>query len=156
MNLLTGLSLIGFLAILGFQAWRDNSWKAFLFEFGGLAAFTLLLNALFGFPFPQTLAGKGATQEWVLAIALYGCMVAGMFSQYIYRVLEKQQPIFTWRGFVAPLFASPIVFIPLLASFEGTGIDVRNTPSPRLMIFLVAFQNGFFWKEYFDSRRKGK
>jgi hypothetical protein len=25
---------------------------------------------------------------------------------------------------------------------------------PRLMIFLVAFENGFFWKEYFDRKRK--
>jgi hypothetical protein len=25
---------------------------------------------------------------------------------------------------------------------------------PRMMIFFIAFQNGFFWKEQFDQKRK--
>jgi len=114
MNALTCLSLVGLLLALGLRAWRTAEWRVFLLQVGGLAVFVAFLNVLFGFPVPQTVVGKGATEDWMLAIA----------------------------------------FIPLLASFEGAGINLRNSPSPRLMIFLVAFQNGFFWKEYFDSRKK--
>jgi len=154
MNALTCLSLVGLLLALGLRAWRTAEWRVFLLQVGGLAVFVAFLNVLFGFPVPQTVVGKGATEDWMLAIALYICMLAGMLSQYVFRILEKSGRDWSWGTFVAPVFASPIVFIPLLASFEGAGINLRNSPSPRLMIFLVAFQNGFFWKEYFDSRKK--
>jgi hypothetical protein len=155
MNALTCISLVGLVLLLSLRAWKADEWRPFVLELGSLAIVATLLRILFGFPVPQTIVGKGATEDWALATALYVCMLAGMLSQYVYRLLERRESrrIWNWGTFVAPIFASPIVFIPLLASFEGTGIDLRNSASPRLMIFLVAFQNGFFWKEYFDNRR---
>jgi hypothetical protein len=86
-------------------------------------------------------------------------MTGGMFAQYLYRYLERPvryRQKWDWGCFIAPIFASPIVFIPLAAAFQNVDIDLTNPrlKLPQLMIFLVAFENGFFWKEYFDRKRK--
>jgi hypothetical protein len=51
-----------------------------------------------------------------------------------------------------PIFASPIVFVPLLTLTT----DVASggvLGDGKLMVYLVAFQNGFFWKGFFEQRR---
>jgi hypothetical protein len=53
-----------------------------------------------------------------------------------------------------PVLASPIVFIPLLASLQNADPDLSRIDVPGFMIFVVAFENGFFWKEYFDNRKR--
>jgi hypothetical protein len=65
---------------------------------------------------------------------------------------------FDFGMFVAPVFASPIVFIPLLAALQNTPAitGTQGFSAVNLMVFFVAFENGFFWKEYFDHRRKAK
>ena len=49
--------------------------------------------------------------------------------------------------------ANKVVFIPLV-SIAG---DVSSTGGiferAKMMVYLVAFQNGFFWKHFFDQRR---
>jgi hypothetical protein len=92
-----------------------------------------------------------------LIIILYLFMVVGMICQYLYSLLiqpRKQRPPFDWGNFLAPLFASPIVSIPMLVAFQNSEIDLTQLTLPRVMVFVVAFQNGFFWKEIFESRRR--
>jgi hypothetical protein len=122
-------------------------------------AFSIFLNRWFGFPFASPLVTKAA-DDLLLAGAMAICMIAGMFAQYLYRHFEspvRYRHKWDWGCFIAPVFASPIVFIPLVAAFQNSDIDLTSDrlTLPRLMIFLVAFENGFFWKEYFDRRRKG-
>jgi hypothetical protein len=84
-------------------------------------------------------------------------MLLGMLSQFLYRRFERPQrlrPTWDWGMFIAPVFASPIVFIPLLAAFQNANIDLKDLTAPRLMIFFVAYQNGFFWKEFFDRKQR--
>ena len=158
MTALLGLSLAGLLLASGLRARKTGDWRPFLLESSALAIFAILLNILFGFPFPQTgVVAKGPGEDLMLAAALYLCMLLGMFSQYLYRRLERpkrRRLKWDWGLFVAPVFASPIVFIPLLAAFQEAGIDLKRLTAPRLMIFFVAFQNGFFWKEFFDRKQK--
>ena len=158
MSSLIALSLAGLLLAYGLWVRKTGEWRPFWLESGALAIFAIVLNILFGFPFPQTgVVAKGPGEDLMLAAALYLCMLLGMFSQYLYRRLEKpkrRRLKWDWGLFVAPVFASPIVFIPLLAAFQDAGIDLKRLTSPRLMIFFVAFQNGFFWKEFFDSKQK--
>jgi hypothetical protein len=84
-------------------------------------------------------------------------MVVGMASHYLYNLLMKsartRQP-FDLRRFIAPIFASPIVFIPLLGAFQSADIDLTNLMLPKYMVFLVAFENGFFWRELVENRTK--
>lgn len=119
------------------------------------------LNYWFAFPFRPAVVAKGGRNgsDLVLAGALGICMLAGMFAQFLYRHFEREKRYrkqWDWGLFIAPIFASPIVFIPLAASFQNVDIDLtgERMTLPRLMIFLVAFENGFFWKEYFDRKRK--
>jgi hypothetical protein len=84
-------------------------------------------------------------------------MLLGMGAQFLYRHFEQPQRKrrkFDWGVFLAPVSASPIVFLPLLASFQNSEVDLSKLDVPRLMIFFVAFQNGFFWKEHFDQRQR--
>jgi hypothetical protein len=139
------------------QARRTRGWRSLWLELAALVLFAIFLNVLLGFPFPSGATAKGPNKDLIVASALYICMVAGMLSQYLYRHLERPRTRrlkWDWGLFLAPVFASPIIFIPLLAAFQNNGLDFNSMAVPRLMIFFVAFQNGFFWKEFFDQKRK--
>lgn len=105
-------------------------------------------------------AGRGPTHEVYFVIVLYVCMVLGMLAQYVHTRLEqpkRKRKKFDFGVFIAPVLASPIVFIPLLAALQNAVVDeLKNLTAAKLMIFFVAFENGFFWKEYFDYRRQLK
>ena len=54
-----------------------------------------------------------------------------------------------------PIFVSPIVFIPLLTVIT----DVNTTGAfaqPKLMVYFIAFQNGFFWRAFFAGEFQGR
>jgi hypothetical protein len=90
-------------------------------------------------------------------VVLYICMMLGMASNYVYGRLstaKAARPPFDAGNFIAPILVSPIVFIPLLGAFQSAYVDVANLAVPKLMILLVTFENGFFWKEIFDNRRR--
>lgn len=149
--------MAGLLLGSAISAKRTGSWRSFWFEVAGLAVFAALLNRLFGFPFSSGVVAKGPGQDLVLASALYICMLLGMFAQYAYDIFEKplkRRLKWDWGLFWRPFFASPIVFIPLLTAFQGAGVDLRSLTVPRLMIFCVAFQNGFFWRQFFDRKQR--
>ena len=55
--------------------------------------------------------------------------------------------------FLMPIFASPIVFIPLLTITSDVAMGGGAFTKSKLMVYLVAFQNGFFWKGFFDKAR---
>src|SRR5215469_11942708 len=132
--------------LLALQARKTGEWRAFYFEFAALVVFVFFLRILFGFPaLPERISGKGGAGELMLAAFLGICMVLGMLAQFLYRHFEQPQgrrPRWDWGMFIAPLFASPIVFIPLLVAFDGANIDLNNLTAARSVIFFVAFQNG--------------
>jgi hypothetical protein len=153
-----GVSLAVLVLLLVLSARSTSRWRAFAVEMAAIVAFVVFLNRLFGFPFPPSdIAAKGKSDDFLLAGALFICMLLGMLSQFLYRRFEKppgiRQP-WNWGMFIAPVFASPIVFIPLLAAFQNANIDLKELTAPRLMIFFVAYQNGFFWKEFFDRKQR--
>ena len=158
--LMTGVvvaSLLALLLLLAFWAKTSGNWRLFVAQTTGLLLFAGFLRILFGFPVPVSSAvAKGPAEDFAFAAALYLCMLLGMAAQFLYRHFEqpkRKRRKFDWGLFLAPVFASPIVFLPLLASFQNADIDLARLTVPRMMVFFVAFQNGFFWKEYFDRRR---
>jgi hypothetical protein len=159
LNVIVGFSLAALGVLLALWARSTGRWRAFALELAAIVAFAVFLNLLLGFPFsPSRVAAKGKPEDdFVLAGALFICMLLGMMSQFLYRRFERPQglrPTWDWGMFVAPVFASPIVFIPLLAAFQNANIDLKDLTAPRLMIFFVAYQNGFFWKEFFDRKQR--
>jgi|SRR5579871_916801 len=157
-NLILAICVFG-LAVVGARSARqDGNWRGFSFAIVILLLFSFFLNRWFGFPFPGAIVSKdGASVAFTIFMAI--AMIAGMLAQYLYRHFERPARYrlkWDWGCFIAPIFASPIVFIPLAAAFQSADIDLTKdrTALPRLMLYLVAFENGFFWKEYFDRRRK--
>jgi hypothetical protein len=76
-----------------------------------------------------------------------------MLSQYLYARFTTpagQRPPFDWGSFIAPIFVSPIIFVPLCSTL-GVG---EHADTGQYMIFLIAFENGFFFKGYFDQRSR--
>jgi peptidoglycan/LPS O-acetylase OafA/YrhL len=158
LNLILIICVVGLIAVTARQARQRGEWRPFWMNLAALAAFSLFLNRWFGFPFASPLVNKGGN-DLLLAGAMATSMVIGMFAQYLYRHFEspvRYRRKWDWGCFMAPVFASPTIFIPLAAAFQNSDIDLTkdSLTLPRLMIFLVAFENGFFWKEYFDRRRK--
>src|SRR3954469_15597688 len=59
---------------------------------------------------------KGGARETVAVVCCYASMLLGMVAQYFYRQAESGAKRLRFRAieFLMPIFASPIVFIPLL------------------------------------------
>jgi hypothetical protein len=103
---------------------------------------------------PAAVEEKAALDETAAIVFCYLSMVLGMVAQYFYVQAErgKTKFEFDWMTFLMPIFASPIVFIPLLTLTSEVAIGGAFTRA-KLMVYLVAFQNGFFWKSFFEQRR---
>jgi hypothetical protein len=148
-------SMLALAVVSAIWAHRIGTWRPLLFAIIGLGVFTLFLNRLFGFP--TTTVSSMGFEDVALWTALYLCMLAGMFAQYAYRHFDRakrKRLKWDWGLFLAPAFASPLVFIPLATSYSSLGLDFSGPNAAKFMIYLVAFQNGFFWKEYFDLKRR--
>ena len=104
--------------------------------------------------FPSTVGSRGDAETAALVVS-YVAMVLGMAAHYVYAKAEKGETTLKieWMPFLMPILASPIVFIPLVSIAGEVGTDGSLFSSARMMVYLVAFQNGFFWKHFFDQRR---
>ena len=124
------VTLVGYLAII---------WYAFDFR----AQFSELAKG--EVPRPNVLP---------LVVALYLFMVVGMAAEYLYRFLDANpgDSKFDWRTFAKPFVVSPLVFVPLAASLQNAKVDLSHFDIPLLMLFLVAFENGFLWRGYFTRK----
>jgi hypothetical protein len=116
------------------------------------------LGAALWFLYSAVFPSSGETRgggETATLVASYLSMVLGMMAQYLYAKAERGDKSFTieWMQLLLPIFASPIVFIPLV----GIAGEVSSTSylfsQPKVMVYLVAFQNGFFWKHFLDQRK---
>jgi len=77
-----------------------------------------------------------------------------MVSHYFYSRFDaprRKRKIEVGR-LLAPIFVSPIVFLPLASVLETSGS--APTRGSHLILLLVAFENGFFWREFFENRLK--
>lgn len=161
MTALTFLSL-AVLALLSIYNYvKEKNGRRFTLHMLALVFIIVFLHQLFAFPFSSlTPTGRGTPENEVyLVIALYFFMVLGMVAHYAYTRFEQPKQLrkkFDLGLFVAPIFASPIIFIPLLGALQNTELDLTRLTAPKMMMFFVAFENGFFWKEYFDHRRQEK
>src|SRR5262245_13737498 len=103
---------------------------------------------------PGAVETRGPVEEVASVVFCYVCMLLGMMAEYGYSQAERGRRRFKFEPmtFLMPIFASPIVFIPLLTLTTDQAFDGAFTRA-KLMVYLVAFQNGFFWKSFFEQRR---
>lgn len=121
---------------------------------------TLLVVALSGWIVysvsPAATVTRGENEDNTTLVISYVAMILGMTSHYVYLQAERgaKQLKFNWLSFVMPILASPIVFIPLVSlAGEVPAVGGAFTHA-KVMVYLVAFQNGFFWKHFFDQRKQ--
>jgi len=153
------LAGLGLLAVYRFFTSAQKRILPLLIQLAAIAVGGGILYTLFWAPKPIIVRSPG--NEVYFVIVLYGCMLLGMLAHYLYAHFEqpkaeRKQAKFDFGRFIAPIFTSPIVFIPLLAALQNTVDNLQNLTAVKMMVFFVAFENGFFWKEYFDHRLKAK
>jgi len=105
---------------------------------------------------PTQVATRASIDDTAAVIFCYFSMLLGMTAEYWYAQgeLGAAKFKFEWTTFLMPIFASPIVFIPLLTITTDVAEAGGAFTRAKLMIYLVAFQNGFFWKSFFEQRRR--
>ena len=120
------------------------------------ALLTAMAAAVYAFAFPDGIESKGSAAEIAATALCYFSMVLGMAAEYFYAQAERGRTRLTFEPmtFLMPIFASPIVFIPLLTITSDVAVGGGAFTKAKLMVYLVAFQNGFFWKGFFEQRRQ--
>jgi hypothetical protein len=114
-------------------------------------ALTVLAVVALRYSLTDAVEMKGAMHETLAIAFCYGAMLLGMVAQFAYRQAETGDFRFDPAAFFMPIFASPIVFIPLLTVIGE--VDTSGAfATPKLMVYLIAFQNGFFWRAFFAER----
>jgi hypothetical protein len=86
---------------------------------------------------------------------MYLCMLAGMGAEYLSNYFDASGSKADTSGigaFLQPFLKSPLVFMPLAVSLQSANLDLSRFDAPRLMLFLVAFENGFLWRGYSRGR----
>jgi len=112
---------------------------------------TLILLAVIAFlkvtaGFPAARVAFGGVSPVVAIGIMFVCILFGIAAHYMYYMRRK----FAWRTFLKPLVISPIVLLPLIGSVAGTpGLE----PVQMVSFAVLAFQNGFFWKEVFEHAK---
>jgi predicted outer membrane lipoprotein len=99
----------------------------------------------------ETMDSGAQAVPWGTVGVLYVAMIAGMVAQYFYFYAHRK---FRWRSFIKPFLASPIVFMPLVSAYQKALTSLDAFELGDLMLLLVAFQNGFFWKVIFDKQEE--
>ena len=152
------ISLAGLLAIAIYHFIQSKSIRRFIWHVIIIGIAFALLYLLFFMQ--QAPVSRGETgNDIYFVIVLYFFMLLGMVAHYGHARFMQPKRLrkkFDFGLFIAPVFASPIIFIPLLSALQTANVDLRQLTTAKIMIFLVAFENGFFWKEYFDNRRQLK
>ncbi len=110
-----------------------------------LAAVVGLLRLTTGFPTPKQ--GFGGVSVLLAVGVMLVCTVLGMAGRYLFYQDEK----FAWGSFLRPLVIAPIILLPLIGTMQG----MTELEAMQLISFgMLAFQNGFFWREVFKKVRK--
>ena len=121
-----------------------------------LLLYLALLHFAFGFPSLSAVVAKGGSETGAgpLVLALFIFMLLGMGAEYLYHYMDSkpEEAKFDWRSFGKPFLVSPMVFVPLAASLQNAQVDLSSFNIPLLMLFLVAFENGFLWRGYFTRK----
>ncbi len=152
-SILVTISLAGLFLFVIIGYLKSRNLKSFLVGLSVLFFVFLFLNRYFHFP---RWVEFRDSYEVGLVILLYLCMLLGMVAQYFYyQISDKTKKVrFKFYPFLKPLLASPIVFMPLLATLQMAKLEIGLSTPAGVIVFFLAFQNGFFWKTFFDHQEE--
>jgi len=140
--------LIIFLALFGLfiiiELMVGRAVKKFVTQAAILFVVIVFLKVTTGFPATRVAFG-GVTPIVAISI-MFVCTLIGIAGHYFFYMKGK----FAWRTFLKPLVISPIVLLPLIGSVQGTS-DLEYVQM--ISFGILAFQNGFFWKEVLEHAK---
>jgi hypothetical protein len=155
--LIVGLSVAVLLAFLSYELARQRIGGAkgptrwsYLFVTCILVLGVLSLTVVRNYSAPSDIETKGevlGAAPWIMVGLMYLSMILGIVAQSYY-FLDRSSP----AAWLKAILASPIIFIPLLSSYQDTLQNMASVNIAQVMILLVSFQNGFFWKVIFDKQ----
>ena len=98
--------------------------------------------------------------EYLTMSGLYISTVFGIAGHHIFiqiRGLEerKRKLKIKWLPLIKPLIISPIIFLAVMNQLEQMGGGGEGLKA-NIMQFILAFQNGFFWKTIFEQLERKK
>lgn len=155
MNIILMLSALGIIGLAFYGLVKGMPWRVFLLVLGIVTLYYLLiLNfGLADLPWSPRLQSRGGDGTLYGLLPLYLAMLVGMLAHSLFVWLDRprrQRKKFDLGSFIGPVFVSPVVFIPLASAFGS--ISRSDFESRFLMLLLVAFENGFAWREFFYNR----
>lgn len=147
------ISLTGAVAGFVWLALRNHSPRVWV-----IACTVLIVCAAVWYAFQSSTRaddGSMSVEEIAAVFFCYGAMLLGMTAEYIYAQADrgKRKLKFEPLTMLMPILVSPIVFIPML-TIAGDVATRGAFTRAQLMVYLVAFQNGFFWKGFFQQLRQ--
>ena len=151
LNAIISISLLALASLLFYRDYKDGSWRQAVFHAVILMACAGFFWRFYDFWGASPVA-KGVADDIRPLILLYLSMLLGMCANYFHRHFSREKALrkkWDFGLFIAPMFVSPVIFIPLFLEFQKAGAE-----SGGIISFFMAFQNGFLWKEYFDHKKK--
>jgi len=152
MVVILGASLVGALAVLLWGFVKEKGLVSLVVGLVLLGLTVLLLHVRFGFP--SSAETKGIGDQPIAVILCYVAMLVGMVAHHFYTALAAggRKARNDLAGLLMPLLVSPIVFVPLLTLLGQSSVGGALDSGP-LVTYIVAFQNGFFWREVLAMRK---
>jgi hypothetical protein len=152
------VSISGVLGVVAYRAVFRREVRLLLVSLGtlGIIVPVLVADRVVFPPWLTNPLARGEDHQGAIVFLLYLAMLAGMLAHFGYGYLalpKRSRRRFDVANFLAPILVSPIVFLPL-ASLFGSSPTTTVTRSSHVMLLLIAFENGFFWREFFENRQK--
>lgn len=96
--------------------------------------------------FPAVRVAFGGFSPLTAIVIMFVCVCAGIAANHFFYSKKK----FSVKVFFKTILISPILLLPLIGSVQG----ISALEAIQLISFgILAFQNGFFWKEVLEHAR---
>lgn len=157
-NIFVSFSLICWFLAAVFEVTRIQNTKRhakFIIQILLIVIVVVILHRYFGyFNTIEEKSGMIIPEYWTL-FGLYISTVFGIAGHHIFiqiRGIEerKRKAKIKWRPLIKPLIISPIIFLAVMNQLEQIGGGGEGLKA-NIMQFILAFQNGFFWKTIFEQ-----
>ena len=118
--------------------------KRLCLEISFLFSYTVALFAWTGFPHSIVAFSEPVSPRFLLALQI--SIIAGIIGCQAFEHPSDQK--WRWQEILRPVLVAPMLLLPLLGSLDSCG-GLNSLQSASF--FLLAFQNGFFWRKVFHQ-----
>lgn len=144
------LSKIIFICALGYTFLASVGYLAHRADYSRLIGVLLGVLACLGIHFilrPFSGLHSFGPSPVLLVLLMFVSIILGTIAEYLFSLGRKK---FSWTKMLRPALISPILLFPLVGLLQKS--NELNTLAI-VSLLIVAFQNGFFWREMIEKLR---